>query len=64
MAGFSAKNPMAMVKDYIEEEGLRLMDFFKLMDKDHGGSISREEFVEGLQVLNHLSLLNSAGKYG
>ena len=45
-----ARNPMAIVKNYIEEEGLRMLDFFKQMDKDHGGTISREEFIEGLAV--------------
>ena len=44
------RNPMALVREYIENEGLRLVDFFRLMDKDHGGSISRQEFLEGLQV--------------
>ena len=47
-----ARNPMAIVKNYIEEEGLRMLDFFKQMDKDHGGTISREEFIEGLAVIN------------
>ena len=47
-----ARNPMAIVKNYIEEEGLRMLDFFKQMDKDHGGTISREEFIEGLAVRN------------
>ena len=45
-----ARNPMAIVKNYIEEEGLRMLDFFKQMDKDHGGTISKEEFIEGLAV--------------
>lgn len=45
-----ARNPMAIVKNYIEEEGLRMLDFFKQMDKDHGGTISKEEFIEGLSV--------------
>lgn len=52
------RNPMAKVRDYIEEEGLRLMDFFKLMDKDHGGSISREEFTQGLEVSQYRSEFN------
>ena len=44
------KNPMTLVKEYIENEGLRMLDFFKQMDRDGGGSISRAEFVEGLEV--------------
>ena len=44
------RNPMAVVKNYVEEEGLRMIDFFKQMDKDHGGTISRQEFVDGLAV--------------
>ena len=42
--------PMAVVKNYVEEEGLRMIDFFKQMDADGSGSISHEEFVEGLSV--------------
>ena len=38
------------MKEYIENEGLRLIDFFKLMDSDGSGSISRDEFVTGLTV--------------
>ena len=38
------------MKEYIENEGLRLIDFFKLMDSDGSGSISRDEFVTVLTV--------------
>ena len=44
------RNPQELVKEYIENEGLRLIDFFKLMDSDNSGSISRDEFVVGLTV--------------
>ena len=44
------RNPFAMVREYIENEGLRLVDFFRKMDTDQGGSISRQEFVDGLTV--------------
>ena len=44
------RNPFALVREYIENEGLRLVDFFRKMDRDQGGSISRSEFVEGLTV--------------
>ena len=44
------RNPFAMVREYIENEGLRLVDFFRKMDTDQGGSISRKEFVDGLTV--------------
>lgn len=44
------RSPQALVKEYIEHEGLRMIDFFKLMDKDKSGSISRDEFVVGLTV--------------
>ena len=45
------RNPQELMKEYIENEGLRLIDFFKLMDSDGSGSISRDEFVTGLTVL-------------
>ena len=48
--GINPRSPHALVKEYIEHEGLRMIDFFKLMDKDHSGSISRDEFVVGLTV--------------
>ena len=48
--GINPRSPHALVKEYIENEGLRMIDFFKLMDKDHSGSISRDEFVVGLTV--------------
>ena len=44
------RNPQAQLKEFIEHEGLRMVDFFKLMDKDHSGSISRDEFAIGLTV--------------
>ena len=44
------KHPMALVKEYVENEGLRMVDFFKQMDSDQGGSISKDEFVAGLTV--------------
>ena len=43
------------MKEYIENEGLRLIDFFKLMDSDGSGSISRDEFVTGLTVLTDVT---------
>ena len=52
------KNPMALVRGYIEDEGLRLVDFFRLMDKDGGGSISRQEFLEGMQVLTQQNYIH------
>ena len=50
---------MAVVKNYVEEEGLRMIDFFKQMDKDRGGTISREEFVDGLAVRPRNTLINA-----
>ena len=47
------KHPMALVKEYVENEGLRMVDFFKQMDSDQGGSISKDEFVAGLTVCPH-----------
>ena len=47
---FTNKNPLDILKEYIAAKNLRLVDMFKQFDKDGGGSLSREEFVEGLKV--------------
>lgn len=42
--------PMKILKNYIENNQMRLYDFFSMMDKDKSMSISIPEFVSGLQV--------------
>ena len=44
------QDPMIVVKQYIEERNLRLVDFFNQVDKDKSLSVSPEEFRRGLQV--------------
>ena len=44
------RNPMILLKDYVSKRGLRLVDLFKLFDVDNSGSVSREEFMDGLKV--------------
>ena len=42
--------PMKMLKNYIDNNQMRLYDFFCMMDKDKSMSLSIEEFVKGLEV--------------
>ena len=42
--------PMKILKNYIENNQMRLYDFFSMMDKDKSMSLTIEEFVNGLQV--------------
>ena len=44
------RDPISILKEHITQHGLRLVDFFKQLDKDGSGSISRDEFVLGLKV--------------
>jgi len=44
------REPITILKQHITQQGLRLIDFFKQLDKDGSGSISRDEFVFGLKV--------------
>ncbi|KAK2178108.1 hypothetical protein NP493_562g03016 [Ridgeia piscesae] len=46
------REPITILKQHITQQGLRLIDFFKQLDKDGSGSISRDEFVFGLKELN------------
>ncbi|XP_028396868.1 leucine-rich repeat-containing protein 74A-like [Dendronephthya gigantea] len=41
--------PMKILKNYIENNQMRLYDFFSMMDKDKSMSLSIQEFVNGLQ---------------
>ncbi|KAI0223954.1 hypothetical protein LSAT2_024968, partial [Lamellibrachia satsuma] len=43
------RDPITILKEHITHQGLRLVDFFKQLDKDGSGSISRDEFVLGLK---------------
>jgi len=37
-------DPMTMLKTYMDEQGLRLVDFFNKLDTDGSMTLSREEF--------------------
>lgn len=55
--GFNEKGkerppPMKILKNYIENNQMRLYDFFSMMDKDKSMSLTIDEFVNGLQVSN------------
>ncbi|XP_046841002.1 leucine-rich repeat-containing protein 74B-like isoform X2 [Xenia sp. Carnegie-2017] len=52
--GFNEKSkerptPMKILKNYIENNQMRLYDFFSMMDKDKSMSLTIDEFVNGLQ---------------
>lgn len=40
---------MRILMDFIEENKLRLIDWFHQFDKDRSGGISRDEFKKGLK---------------
>lgn len=56
--GISRRNPLSILKEYIDVKGLRLIDLFKQFDKDGSGSVSRVEFIQGLKVCYILHLLS------
>ena len=43
-------HPMTKLKNFIERQNIRLLDFFNMLDTDHSMSISRQEFAEGIEV--------------
>ena len=44
------KDPMVLVKQYIDRANLRLVDFFNSIDKDKSMTVTIEEFEVGLAV--------------
>ena len=44
------KDPMVLVKQYIDRANLRLVDFFNSIDKDKSMSVTKEELEIGLEV--------------
>ena len=49
-AAFNNINPLTLMQHYIRSNNLRLVDLFKQFDKNHTGTVSRDEFVGGLRV--------------
>ena len=45
------QNPIEILLLFMSEKNLRLLDLFKSLDKDQSGSLTREEFIDGLQVV-------------
>ena len=43
-------DPMTKLRNYMEENNLRLVDFFNQFDEDHSMSVTREEFKKGVEV--------------
>ena len=52
--------PMKILKNYIADNQLRLLDFFNALDKDKSMSITVKEFADGLKVCLLLFALYSA----
>ena len=46
----SRPSPMKILKNYIADNQLRLLDFFNHLDKDKSQSLTVQEFAEGLKV--------------
>ena len=44
------RDPMTKLRKYIKESGYRLIDLFRDFDKDGNNTISRDEFIIGVQV--------------
>ena len=42
--------PMKILKNYIEDNKMRLLDLFNTLDKDKSMNITIKEFADGLQV--------------
>ena len=57
MHGQKGKDPMAILKQYVDSKNLRLVDLFSQLDKDGSLSVSREEFLLGLQQIQVMSCL-------
>ncbi|KAK2188231.1 hypothetical protein NP493_139g02012 [Ridgeia piscesae] len=46
------KNPLEILLLFMSNKNLRLLDLFKSLDKDQSGSLTREEFIDGLQSVD------------
>lgn len=44
------RDPMTKLRNYMKENGYRLIDLFRDFDKDSNNTISREEFIIGVEV--------------
>ncbi|XP_067942885.1 leucine-rich repeat-containing protein 74A-like [Watersipora subatra] len=48
----STENPLMIVVTYMESQRMRIVDLFKTWDADNSMSLTRDEFKEGLQMLD------------
>ena len=51
-------DPMTKLRNYMEENNLRLVDFFNQFDQDHSMSVTREEFKIGVEVPTDYFFIN------
>ena len=49
---------MTKLRNYMEENNLRLVDFFNQFDQDHSMSVTREEFKIGVEVPTDYFFIN------
>ncbi|PAA66046.1 hypothetical protein BOX15_Mlig009974g1, partial [Macrostomum lignano] len=42
-------HPMMKLRNFVEKRGMKMIDFFNTFDKDRSMSVTREEFLEGLE---------------
>ena len=43
-------DPVLILFEYMRQENIRLIDLFRLLDKDHDNEITHQELKEGFQV--------------
>lgn len=48
--GQPKRRPMQILREYIADQKMRLIDFFFALDKDKSMSITRDEFRTGIRV--------------
>ena len=46
----SDEDPLELLVVYAEQQRMRLIDVFMMLDKDGGGSLSRDELIAGFAV--------------
>lgn len=44
-------DPMSKIHKYLQDNDMRLVDFFNTMDADHSMSVTREELQQGIEVM-------------
>ena len=44
------RDPMTTLRRYLEKSGLRMIDFFKQLDRDCNMTLSKDDFIKGVKV--------------